>query len=383
MQKPKILLVLEPAVSSQDYESKYVPLLLKHLDPDESNLSIVCSSIGYRIFDPYSKNIKGVRWGPTKARGLGLLIGYLLYMMFAFLKTLALARRERPHIILSLGGHTYSGVIVSAVSKMASSKSIIRIAGPTRQTLKSRYALGAIFSAVAGVIEFFVFHLCDGLLSNSDLSGYLADNYLNKMQVVKQGVDTELFTPAVSMESKLKPIIVTVSRLSPEKRIANLIESVVYLKNTYSDVELKIVGDGPEKEKLTRKARDLGIDASVEFLGYLTQQDVRTELVNSDIFVLPSLRESLPSAMLEAMACKIPTIVAREWISRLEFKDREHTLVCDASPQGIAAAVRQIIENDEMRCAITDRAYSIIQEKYSIRISRTDFLKVINGILRK
>ena len=82
------------------------------------------------------------------------------------------------------------------------------------------------------------------------------------------------------------------------------------------------------------------------------------------------------------MACKVPTIVAREWISRLEFKDREHTLVCDASPQGLAKAVSQIIENEEMRYTITDGAYCIIQEEYSIKNSRNNFLRVMNEILK-
>ncbi|MHA1863480.1 MAG: glycosyltransferase family 4 protein [Candidatus Thorarchaeota archaeon] len=381
MQKRKILLVLEPAVRGEDYESKYVPLLLKYLNPEEINLSIVCSSVGTKIFESYSKNIEEVRWGPTKARGLSLIVGYLLYMVFAFLKTLALAKREHPHLILSLGGHTFSGVIVTAVSKVISSKSIIRIAGPTRQTMKSRYALGVIFSAAAGIIEFFVFRLCDGLLSNSDLSGYLSQKNLNKMKIVRQGVDTEIFTPALSRESKIRPTIITVSRLSPEKRIENLIESVIHLRETYPEVKLKIVGDGPEKDKLMRKVRELVIDSSVEFLGYLKQQDVRNEIVHSDVFALPSLRESLPSALLEAMACKVPTIVAREWISRLEFKDREHTLVCDASPKGLAKAVSQIIENEEMRGTITGGAYRIIQEEYSIGNSRNNFLRVMNEIL--
>ena len=374
---------MEPAIISEDYESKYVPLLLKHLDPEKHDLSFICTRVGHNLFGKYSTKVYYTNLGPARPRGIHLLIGYFMYMIASFFRAISVGKTLRPHLIVSLSGHTYSGLIVSTVSGIVGAKSVVRIAGPTRDTLRTRYSIGSLFSALAYVIERLVFRQCNALISNSDISYYLPKGDRNKLQVVSQGVDTELYRPIESVRRNNDLTIITVARLSPEKRIGNLIEAIGLLTERYPNTRLAIVGDGPDRQVLSQLAVKENVDARVDFTGFLSQEQVRNELVESSVFVLPSLRESLPSAMLEAMACKIPTIVAKEWISRLEFEHNTHTVVCDASPKGIAEAVKRIFSDDTLKNRIIENAHRVICESYSLASSRTRFSRIITTVLKR
>jgi N-acetyl-alpha-D-glucosaminyl L-malate synthase BshA len=73
-------------------------------------------------------------------------------------------------------------------------------------------------------------------------------------------------------------------------------------------VKLLLVGDGPERVPTERKARDLGVFEDVRFLG---KQDPIEEILSiADIFLMPSDSETFGLAALEAMACRVPTVVS-------------------------------------------------------------------------
>ena len=75
------------------------------------------------------------------------------------------------------------------------------------------------------------------------------------------------------------------------------------------DLRLTIIGDGKHRSELEARTRTLGLAGRVRFLGQLTAGDpVRQELDRADLFVLPSLTEGLPRAMIEAMARALPCI---------------------------------------------------------------------------
>lgn len=92
--------------------------------------------------------------------------------------------------------------------------------------------------------------------------------------------------------------LITVAMLTRLKGLDVLLEAL----HTIPHVELLVLGDGPERVNLERLAEGLGLD-NVKFLGKVPHEHVWRHLISSSIFVLPSLSEGLPRALLEAMAC--------------------------------------------------------------------------------
>jgi glycosyltransferase involved in cell wall biosynthesis len=95
-------------------------------------------------------------------------------------------------------------------------------------------------------------------------------------------------------------------RLSVEKGLAYLLEAVSILKSRGEKFRLLILGDGPERGVLEEMTRMKGIADMVIFAGF--QADVEEWLGSTDIFVLPSLTEGAPMALLEAMSLGLPVL---------------------------------------------------------------------------
>ena len=98
---------------------------------------------------------------------------------------------------------------------------------------------------------------------------------------------------------KIDRRLITVAILTKVKRLDILLKALANV----ADVELLIVGGGPEEGNLKRMAEDSGLKDKARFLGIVPHKEVWSYLLSSSIFVLPSLSEGVPRALLEAMAC--------------------------------------------------------------------------------
>ena len=96
------------------------------------------------------------------------------------------------------------------------------------------------------------------------------------------------------------------SRLAPDKGLEYLIEAAAILVRAGCNFRIVIAGDGPVRTRLEELARSLGVADRVAFLGF--REDVSDLLAACDLVALPSLREGLSIALLEAMAAGKPII---------------------------------------------------------------------------
>lgn len=104
------------------------------------------------------------------------------------------------------------------------------------------------------------------------------------------------------------PLIVTVGNLYPVKGHTHLIEAVARLAATHPRLHLAIAGRGDLAGTLKRQAEDAGIGRRVHLLGL--RRDIANVLAAADLFVLPSLSEGLPMALLEAMFAARPIVAS-------------------------------------------------------------------------
>lgn len=99
--------------------------------------------------------------------------------------------------------------------------------------------------------------------------------------------------------------LITTGRLIPEKCFDMLIRAVA---NISLPLQLSIIGNGSEKDKLQRLTNKLHMEDRIHLLGHKSKQEIVALLQNSDIFVLPSQSETFGVAYIEALACGLPII---------------------------------------------------------------------------
>jgi glycosyltransferase involved in cell wall biosynthesis len=105
------------------------------------------------------------------------------------------------------------------------------------------------------------------------------------------------------------PLLVVHARMDQQKGLDSLLRAFAQVKKVHSGARLRLVGDGPERPHLEALASELGVRASCEFPGFLT--DPLGAIENGDVYVLPSRWEGLPNSLLEAIAVGLPVVATR------------------------------------------------------------------------
>jgi glycosyltransferase involved in cell wall biosynthesis len=172
-----------------------------------------------------------------------------------------------------------------------------------------------------------------------------------KVRVIRNGIDLSHFQREVKLEEVkiglgLTPearILGTVGRMTPQKDQATLLEAFARLPRG-GDLKLLVIGDGPLRMRLQKKADDLKISSHVCFAG--PRRDIYPLLCAMEVFVLPSLWEGMPTAIVEAMAAgkvvvasDIPPV--KEIISSPELG----VLVPPGDAETLAEVLQQVLED--------------------------------------
>ena len=145
-------------------------------------------------------------------------------------------------------------------------------------------------------------------------------NYLEKVNVVHCGVDTEVFrarsheTPYEKGENPF--MILCVGTLHEVKGQAYLIEACRQLQERGFNFECHFVGDGPDKKSLTELVEQAVLSDKVRFDGSLTRAEIARLLLDADVLTAPSVptsdgrREGIPVVLMEAMGSGVPVIAS-------------------------------------------------------------------------
>ena len=163
------------------------------------------------------------------------------------------------------------------------------------------------------VIEFVINHSDVVTAVSNSLKQDTLDNFSisNEIKVIPNFIDSNLYVNKFdeSFKNYISPnnerILIHVSNFRKVKRVDDVIK-VFSLVNKHVKSNLLLVGDGPERVKMEALCRALKIEDSVKFLG--KTKDIQTLMSVSDVFLLPSEKESFGLVALEAMAAGVPVI---------------------------------------------------------------------------
>lgn len=183
-----------------------------------------------------------------------------------------------------------------------------------------------------------------------------------KLLLVPNGVDTASFCPAASKPAGPVRTLVHVGRLSPEKNLPMLIDAIARIPAPA--LRLVLVGNGPQQAELAAYAAQQQVQ--VEFAGVLPHEQLPTVLQQADLFVLPSLGEGHPKALLEAMSCGLPCIGTNVRGVRDVIHDGENGLLCALSAEAIAQKIIQVLTTPALADHLSQQARRYITGAYEI-----------------
>ncbi|MBA3777961.1 MAG: glycosyltransferase [Chloroflexi bacterium] len=181
------------------------------------------------------------------------------------------------------------------------------------------------------------------------------DQWQAKVAVIHCGVDTSLFRKPASTTST-KFTILCVGRLLEVKGQIHLIEACRILAAGGLDFVCHLVGEGPDRDVLAARIREVGLGHRVRLAGSLARPQLLELLGTTDVLVAPSVptrqgsREGIPVSLMEAMSMEVPVVASRiSGIPELVDDGTSGLLVSPGDAEALAGAIGRLYEDPELR----------------------------------
>jgi glycosyltransferase involved in cell wall biosynthesis len=192
--------------------------------------------------------------------------------------------------------------------------------------------------------------------------------------VINNSIDSKKFNPYNQYKDiraelgigKDELVIVSVARFTSQKQPLKLIRAFASLTRQVENVRLLMIGDGEEKEAAVRLIESLQIGDKVILQPF--RQDIPDILANSDIYVLPSLWEAFPIALLEAMSMGKAVIGTNVDGTPEIIRDGENGILIeiDDLEKTLESALLLLCKNPALRERLQKNAISSIYDKYTV-----------------
>ncbi len=173
-----------------------------------------------------------------------------------------------------------------------------------------------------------------------------------KVRVVPEPIDLAGWRArltAVAPPPVHPPTVLTVARMYPRKRLPDLLAAAVRLRARIRDVQVRIVGEGPESARLRALHARLGLGDTVTFLGDVSAAALAVEYVGADCFCLPSAQEGFGIVFLEAMTAGLPIVACRAAAVPEVVADGETGMLVEPrNPEALARALEMVLSDPSL-----------------------------------
>jgi len=333
---------------------------------------------GYQfdIITPYAKvlnpldNVEIFQTGTIRITpNIRLKQKYELHLNFS-IKGLCLAKKLLKtrrydiihHILPAVHGHTFSPL---AISKKKFS--IPFLFGPISCHFISRPIDERILRPVTNRLHFDTILKCDKIIVINEIVKKLYNNVLGDEQIstIPFGVDENIFHP-IQVEKNDVFEILYVGSLTEIKGLPYLIKALPLILDEETNVMLKIVGEGNQKAYLNELVKKLDIDEHVMFSGFIPHNKTPKFFQQCDVFCYPTLGEPFGKSIIEVMACGKAVITTNiGGPSEIVSNGVDGVLVPPRNEGAIASGILDLINNENKRLKLGERARKTVEEKYS------------------
>lgn len=174
-----------------------------------------------------------------------------------------------------------------------------------------------------------------------------------------------------------RPVIGGVGRLDRQKGFDVLVDALALLPG----VSAVVVGDGPERDALMRRAYDRSVADRFMILGW--KEEVGPFLRSLDLFVLPSRFEGLPLALLESMAAGVAVVASDVGgVGEAVVSEESGSLVPADDAPALAAAIRGLLDDEERRKRLGARAREVWRARFTAERMQQRYVDIITRLLR-
>jgi len=207
----------------------------------------------------------------------------------------------------------------------------------------------------------------------------LASRVSSRVELIPNGVDTQLFVPAGTARRSGPPRILYVGRLSDEKNLKTIVTATSYVEVGVTDI---MVGSGPLRGDLETLARQLGVE--IQLPGVVEQAKLPAVYGSADVFVLASFTEGHPKVLLEAMACGVPCVASDCAGNRSLITDGETGLLFDPRrPDELAERLRRVLDDPALAARLGKAGRALVVERYDLGTLVRREIELVRSVARR
>jgi glycosyltransferase involved in cell wall biosynthesis len=200
------------------------------------------------------------------------------------------------------------------------------------------------------------------------------------ISIIGNPIPDDFAVPPV-WHSANRPIkrLIAVGRLDEQKGFATLLHVFSRLRDSHPDWRLKIIGEGELRGALENDIAKLNLAEYVELPG--RTHDIKNELLQSDVFVLSSMYEGFPNALLEAMSVGVPCVAMDCPSGPREISEdgKVAVLVPLGDEQALHDALEMVMQDVQLRVRLANAGRESVLKRYSLGGILAQWQRVLTG----
>ena len=202
----------------------------------------------------------------------------------------------------------------------------------------------------------------------------------HKVTIIPNGIDMESFRPHNLSDTQPVLTFAMQSRLVGIKDHSTLLQAFALYRKQTNDTTaiLKIAGEGPTLESLQKLATQLGLSPNVRFTGLLEEPDLIEFLNTTDIYIHATYGETMSTAIMQAMACRLPIIASDvKGVQNMISHGTNGLLVEVENIEAMADAMMNVVKDRQLRQRIAQSAYVKAEQEYSHRVMSKRYMDLV------
>ena len=237
--------------------------------------------------------------------------------------------------------------------KNVSGKKILTIHGIYSKQIEMLH--GESSYNLSNKLEKNAFKWADAVTAGSKESFQYYQKFGSKVSFIPNGIDINALPSGI--DKRYDKQVIFAGRLSKEKGINTILEMAKKLPN---DINLLIVGSGPEEDKVVDLEKS---KKNIHFLGFQPKQNTIPLIRGSKILIQPSLAEGISATLLEAMACKTPVITTKVGGNLELFENNKSGILIEPdNVDELLETIISILNNSEKLQNISENAFETVKE---------------------